>query len=371
MLLSHFFARKGQPPSKQFEPFNKLPPELRLMIWEEAIPRTKDTHAAYKIFWSQTQEGLRREKPKNTEGPLGLLQGCPESCAAASGTGSFIRVRNEPVKGFFWKIWAFLTGYREFDEIWVEKTVKMLLVPFSALMCARITNLPSSIQAVASKMPTEKGLLTLQKCLIQDPEYKGIKMVYVRLIGIPLAYSKGDDPDYYPCTGSNPAVVPLGEEKLVTYLTTAYRAHSFQTLGDPVDHGEEFYRKSALRFKHSLKKDWKAYRSMRSLWTSDHGIKLKPAVIFGMKDRYIATDRSGDLSLLFLRLSLGHIEAHTGLVWMGTFTHDHGIGNEDSMVENSHQMFVRMDYHMIKNIIRDLQFSPHDIEGAKRYNVDL
>ncbi|KAF4333362.1 hypothetical protein FBEOM_12825 [Fusarium beomiforme] len=81
------------------------------------------------------------------------------------GTGSYIHLRNDTVKGFFGKVRASLTKYREFDVVWVEKSVRTLLVPFTELTSARITKLPSSIQAVASKMPTPAGLFTLQKCL--------------------------------------------------------------------------------------------------------------------------------------------------------------------------------------------------------------
>jgi hypothetical protein len=243
----------GQSMSTDFESFNKLPSELRLMIWEEVLPKKKDNHPAYKIFRSTSFHGLRWERPKNADGPLPLLRACGESHDVAMKSGSYMTVEN---KGFRMVLERFRGSFeKRYHSVWVEKSHTTLHVPFAALTCKRITNLPSNIQAVASTMPTRRGLEALQRCLTQDREYTGIKTVYIGIVGIPIHYSKGDDPDYYPCTESDSAIVPLDDEKLTTYLATAYKSHAFRGIGDPVLREEEFYRKSALRFKNSLEKD--------------------------------------------------------------------------------------------------------------------
>lgn len=357
----------GQSMSNDFERFNKLPPELCLMIWEEALPKKNDTHAAYKIFRSAFLHGLRLEKSDGADGPLPLLEACYDARAVAMKSGSYMTVKNKKYRVFCERLRGLFE--KRYHSVWVDNSLTTLHIPIAALTCGRITNLPSNIQAIASTVPTRQGLEALQKCLTQDPEYKGIKTVYLGIVGIPIHYSKGDDPDYYPCTESDSAVVPLDDKKLITYLASAYKAHASMAIGDPVLREEGFYRKSALRFKNSLEKDWKHYHSLRSKWDPENGIRLLPAVIFGKKTRKAVLWSSGLLESLALKIKISHREAQADLAWMDAFAYENGAGNENNLNELPFQRERRRVAHREKNTVRELYYSPHDFEGERRWNV--
>ncbi|KAF4960185.1 hypothetical protein FGADI_1205 [Fusarium gaditjirri] len=357
----------GQSISNEAELFNELPPELRLMIWEEAVPKKKDTHAAYKIFRSSFLRGLRWKKPDGAGGPRPLLEACSEARAVAMKSGSYMTVKNEKYR-FSGKRLRGLSK-NKYYSVWVDNSFTTLHVPFAALTCGRITNLPSNIQAIASTVPTERGLEALQRCLTQDPQYKGIKTVYLGIVGIPIHYSKGDAPDYYPCTESESAVVPLHDEKLITYLESAYKAHASMTIGDSMLRGELFYHKSAMRFKHSLERDWKNYQNLRSKWDPENGIRLLPAVIFGNKQRKVVTWSDRLFEIFVYKIRLSNREAQSDLAWMDAFAYDNGAGNENKLNELPYQWRLRRFVHREKDMIRDLFYSPHDAEGEKRWNV--
>ncbi|TVY60519.1 hypothetical protein Focb16_v003504 [Fusarium oxysporum f. sp. cubense] len=335
----------GQSMSNDFESFNKLPPELCLMIWEEALPKKKDTHAAYKIFRSAFLHGLRLEKAGGADGPLPLLEACYDARAVAMKSGSYMTVKNKKYR---------LHNSARTDrctDVWTHH------------------QFTKQHPGYCFHGAYTQGLEALQKCLTQDPEYKGIKTVYLGIVGIPIHYSKGDDPDYYPCTESDSAVVPLDDKKLITYLASAYKSHASMAIGDPVLREEGFYRKSALRFKNSLEKDWKHYHSLRSKWDLENGIRLLPAVIFGEKTRKAVLWSSGLLESLALKIKISHREAQADLAWMDAFAYENGAGNENNLNELPFQRERRRVAHREKNTVRELYYSPHDFEGERRWNV--
>ncbi|KAF5636169.1 hypothetical protein F52700_5483 [Fusarium sp. NRRL 52700] len=359
----------GQSMSSDFECFNDLPPELRLMIWEEALPKKKDTHAAYKIFRDPFFRGLRFEKPEGVAGPRPLLEACHEARAVAIKSGSYMTIKDKKHRIVCKKLrGAFEKSHH---SVWIDNSITTLHVPIAALTCGRITNLPTSIDAIACMMPTAYGLRALQNCLTKDPEYKGIKTVYLGIAGIPMNYSKGDDPDYYPCTESKSAVVPLDDKKLITYLASAYKVHVSTAIGDNVVHEEALHRKSALRFKKSLKKDWKSLQGFRSRWNPENGIRLLPAVIFGQKEKKVVTWGRGRLQRTVLKCQFSWHMANADLRWMDAFAYDNGAGNDDDLDELPYQRQIREVVHEEKDALLDFHFrwSPHSIEGEKRWNA--
>ncbi|KAF5717940.1 hypothetical protein FMUND_5484 [Fusarium mundagurra] len=357
----------GQSMSGDFESFNNFPPEVRLMIWEEAVPKKKDTHAACKIFHDAFLRGLRLEKPKGADGPRPLLEACYDARAVAMKSGSYMTVKDKKYR----IICKTLRGLFEkrYHYVWVDNTITTLHVPIAALTCGRITNLPTNIQAIACMVPTTEALTALQKCLTHDPEYKGIKTVYLGIAGIPMQYSKGDDPDYYPCTESESAVVPLNDKKLIKYLTSAYKAHIALAIGDSEIREDAFHRKSAMRFKKSLEKDWKYQQDLRSKWDAENGIKLVPAVIFGQKTRPVVVWNHGRLRRAAIKLQIGWREAQADLTWMDGFAYGNGAGDENNLNELPYQRRLRQLARREKDMLRDIFLSPHSVEGEKKWNA--
>ncbi|KAF5658931.1 hypothetical protein FDENT_14022 [Fusarium denticulatum] len=258
---------------------------------------------------------------------------------------------------------------KRYHYVWVDNNITTLHVPIAALTCGRITNLPTSIQAIACMVPTREALTALQKCLTHDPEYKGIKTVYLGIVGIPMQYSTGDDPDYYPCTESESAIVPLDDKKLVEYLTSAYKAHIALAIGDSAVREDTFHRKSAMRFKRSLEKDWKYRRDLRNKWDPENGIKLLPAVIFGQKTRPVVVWNGSRLRYAALKLRISWRESQADLAWMDTFAYGNGAGNEDDLNELEYQRRQRWLTRNEKDNLLDLSWSPHSAEGEERWNT--
>ncbi|KAF5546468.1 hypothetical protein FNAPI_8826 [Fusarium napiforme] len=357
----------GQSISSDLESFNDLPPELRLMIWEKAVPKKKDTHAACKIFHDAFLRGLRFEKPKGTDGPRPLLEACYDSRAVAMKSGSYITVKDKKYR-LICKTLRELFDKR-YHYVWVDNSTTTLHVPIAALTCGRITNLPTSIQAIACAAPTREALTALQKRLTHDPEYKGIKTVYLGIVSIPTRYSKDDDPDYYPCTESESAVVPLDDKKLVEYLTSAYKAHIAHAIGDSAVREDTFHRKSAMRFKRSLEKDWKHRQNLRNEWDPKNGIKLLPAVIFGQMTSPVVFWNGSRLRRPARWFHISWRESQADLAWMDTFAYGNGAGNEDNLNELEYQSRQRWETRYEKDFLREVYWSPHSAEGEERWNT--
>ncbi|KAF5596831.1 hypothetical protein FPANT_4233 [Fusarium pseudoanthophilum] len=355
----------GQSISSDLESFNDLPPELRLMIWEKTVPKKKDTHAACKIFHDAFLRGLRFEKPKGTDGPRPLLEACYDSRAVAMKGGSYITVKDKKYRLICKRFRGLFE--KRYHYVWVDNSITTLYVPIAALTCGRITNLPTSIQAIACVVPTPEALTALQKCLTHDPEYKGIKTVYLGIVSIPTQYSKGDDPDHYPCTESESAVVPLDDRKLVEYLTSAYKAHIAQAIGDSAVREDEFHRKSAMRFKRSLEQDWKHRPELRGKWDPGNSIKLLPAVIFGQRTRSIALWNSSGLRRAAYKFHISWRESQADLAWMDTFSYGNGAVNEDDLDELDYERLQRWAAREEKDFLRALYWSPHSDEGEERW----
>ncbi|QGI70809.1 hypothetical protein CEK26_003143 [Fusarium fujikuroi] len=296
-----------------FTLFPNLPAEIRLMIWEAALP--EEVHPRSKIceIWDLKRgEDIIATTPRATAN-IAFLACCHESRHFAINDGSLVPLKSL-VSGKAWqkKVWIdrnveivfipfepryldriitippnikvladtigntydpmredtvgkYITKWRNGGTIDIDTlyfglvdelpSITTLHIPIAALTCGRITDLPTNIKAVACMVPTPQALRALQKCLTHDLEYKGIKKVYLGIAGIPIQYSKGDDPDSYPCTESESAVVPLDGKKLITYLESAYKTHVLEAVGDRVMFEEGFHHKSALRFKNSLEKE--------------------------------------------------------------------------------------------------------------------
>ncbi|SCO15761.1 uncharacterized protein FFNC_13531 [Fusarium fujikuroi] len=322
--------------SSDFESFDNLPPELRLMIWEEAVPKRKDTHATYKIFHDAFLRGLRFEKAEGADGPRPLLEACYDARAVAMKSGSYMTVKDKKHRIFCKTIRELFK--KRYHSVWVDNSITTLHVPITALTCGRITNLPTNIKAIACMMPTPQALRALQKCLTHDPEYKGIETVYLGIAGIPIQYSKGDDPDYYACTESESAVVPLDDKKLITYLESAYKTHVFAA-------------------------------DLRSKWDPKNGIELLPAVIFGQNTGKVMPWSRGRLQGVVLKLQIGRREAQADLKWMHGFAFDSRDDHEDDLDELPRYEWLRRTARREKDRLRNFYWSPHNAEGEKRWNA--
>ncbi|PTD07975.1 hypothetical protein FCULG_00005862 [Fusarium culmorum] len=107
---------------------------------------------------------------------------------------------------------------------------------------------------------------------------KSIETILDGIMWIPFRYSVGSNTETHPCVDSETSVVPLDDEKMVDYLTSAFESHVAMTLRERLP--QACYRKSARNFL-AFAKYRKRYLDDNQRYRLPEGIKLKGVIVFG------------------------------------------------------------------------------------------
>ncbi|CAF3499571.1 unnamed protein product [Fusarium graminearum] len=259
-----------KPPAQNFTLFSQLPTEVRLLIWNAALPpRQQDVHTAYNI-WQSDWTNKRNYRLLQTSGaPNALLRTCYESREVAFAAGSYLKLS--------YKLW-FLIPWPYDELIWISKDVKTLMMPINIDAFSRITRYPKSIKSVAKLLATKSWIETTSKFLESTICQHDIRTILDGIMWIPFRYSVGSNTETQPCVVSETAVVPLDDEKMVDYLTSAFESHVVMTLRERLPRA--CYRKSAKKFL-AFAKYSKRYLDDKHQYSLADGIELKGAIVFG------------------------------------------------------------------------------------------
>ncbi|KAG8359420.1 hypothetical protein FVEN_g12715 [Fusarium venenatum] len=127
--------------AQAFTLFPLFPPEIRLLIWEAALPSPhEDSHTAYNIWASSWRERKNIKLPGKKEAPASLLRACSESRDVALTTGSFLELSHMSCS---------MIPRPRFEPIWIEKRIKTLMMPIHVSALSKINYFPKSIQSIA------------------------------------------------------------------------------------------------------------------------------------------------------------------------------------------------------------------------------
>ncbi|KAL6916777.1 hypothetical protein FSST1_008272 [Fusarium sambucinum] len=239
-------SKQDEHSARTFSLFPMFPPEIRMLIWEAALPLPhEDSQTAYNIWASEWRERKNIKLPGKQDAPVSLLRACSESRDVALATGSFLELSHMSCS---------MIPRPSFEPIWIDKRIKTLMMPIHASAFSKINYFPKSIQAVAT-LAALPGVMW-----------------------IPLCYSKGTNMETHPCVDSDTAAVSLDDPKMLDYLTSAFERHAVTTLGERLS--PECYRKSARNFL-VLARLMERILYSREQHLVPNGFELKAAIIFG------------------------------------------------------------------------------------------
>lgn len=222
-----------------FTQFSELPCEIRLMIWEAAVPnRQVDKNSVCNLWYFEaddpyeSKDSIKIDARYQPYQPFGLLWACHESRAVVLSRMSLLMYETETHQGR-----------------WLKRKLKFVDNTMRTIMPAsRTTNwphgIPKSFQSYAKFNPDGFWLPKIFDQLISDPRHT-IKTFLFGAIWIPLPYSKGNNPEKFPCVNSATAAVQLNDPRLLGYLRRAFRRHARNMNEDISD---ECHRKSAMRY---------------------------------------------------------------------------------------------------------------------------
>ncbi|QPC71070.1 hypothetical protein HYE68_001822 [Fusarium pseudograminearum] len=264
------FSGIEKPPPQTFTLFSQLPTEIRLLIWNAALPpRQQGVHTAYNIWQSDWTNKRNYRLPQVPGAPNGLLRTCYESREVALASGSYLKLS--------YTLW-FLIPWPHDELIWISKDVKTLMMPINIDAFSRITQYPKSLESVAKLLATKSWLYTTSRILESTKRQHNIRTILNGIMWIPFRYSVGNNTETHPCVGSETAVVPLDDPKMMEYLTSAFESHAVMTLRERLP--QACYRKSARKF-FAFAKYRKRYLDDKQRFRPPEGIILKGAIVFG------------------------------------------------------------------------------------------
>ncbi|RGP70971.1 hypothetical protein FSPOR_3658 [Fusarium sporotrichioides] len=268
--LQGLFLGKDEPPAQTFTSFSQLPAEIRLLIWNAALlQQHRDLHAAYNIWASDWTRTKNYRLPRKSRAPVSLLKACSESRNVALAAGSFLELED--------KLW-FILPWKVSEPIWIDNSIKTLMMPINISALFKISRFPKSIQSVATLSASKKWTESAFLFLATTKRCHNIKTILNGLMWIPLRYSEGNDRNTHPCVDSDTATVSLDDPNMIGYLTSAFERHAVTTLKERIP--PACYRKSArnfLVFNRFLKRD---LLSRQQCHIPD-GFELDVAIIFG------------------------------------------------------------------------------------------
>ncbi|RGP76762.1 hypothetical protein FLONG3_5202 [Fusarium longipes] len=270
LLFTELGIKPVEPSAQTFTMFTQLPPEIRLLIWRAAftLPH-RDARTGYNIWQSDYRNVKNWRLPPKRKAPTGLLRACYESRSVALTEGSFLIRRH--------MLW-FNIPSPFIEYIWVNNSVKTLMMPVNINAFAEISSFPPSLQSVASILPTAQWIQDMLLLLGSNRHRHNIRTIMDGHTWIPLRYSRGCDTETHPCVDSDTAAVTLDDPKLLDYLTSAFECHARKTLGERIT--RVCHRKSARNFL-----AWNKYISVtllgRERYLIPDGFELKPVIVFG------------------------------------------------------------------------------------------
>ncbi|XEV03263.1 hypothetical protein FSHL1_008550 [Fusarium sambucinum] len=269
-------SKQDEHSARTFSLFPMFPPEIRMLIWEAALPLPhEDSQTAYNIWASEWRERKNIKLPGKQDAPVSLLRACSESRDVALATGSFLELSHMSCS---------MIPRPSFEPIWIDKRIKTLMMPIHASAFSKINYFPKSIQAVATLAalralpPDNKWIQNAWQFLASTKRSHNIKTILAGVMWIPLCYSKGTNMETHPCVDSDTAAVSLDDPKMLDYLTSAFERHAVTTLGERLS--PECYRKSARNFL-VLARLMERILYSREQHLVPNGFELKAAIIFG------------------------------------------------------------------------------------------
>ncbi|KAH7184825.1 uncharacterized protein B0J16DRAFT_398322 [Fusarium flagelliforme] len=257
-----------------FTRFSELPCEMRLMIWESAVPDIPiDQHSACNLWYFRHGETHESKSTSNIDAryqPFGLLRTCHESRAVVLSRMSLLMYETE--------LFARPRPLRRRRLKLVDKTIRTMIPSSKPTNWPR--GIPKSFQFYAEFGPDNIWLPRIVHQLNSAPRSHNITTFLCGVIWIPLPYSTGENPRAAPCVDSASAAVPLDDPRLLTYLQRAFRRHA-KNMNEDIN--RECHRKSAVRY---LAYWTFVCRKLHQIEGVEEvlrqGYEAKPCVMFGM-----------------------------------------------------------------------------------------
>ncbi|KAJ4127877.1 hypothetical protein NW768_008157 [Fusarium equiseti] len=260
-----------KPPT--FTRFSELPCEIRLMIWEAAVPnRPVDQNSVCNLWYFmhddsyESKQSIKIDAQHQPYQPFGLLWACHQSRSVVLSRMSLLMYETEDHQ-----------GPRPKRRLKLVDNTMRTIMPSS-----RTTNwplgVPKSFQSYAEFMPEDLWFPTIISQLISDQRHN-IKTLLFGVRWIPLPYSMGNDPEKFPCVDSATAAVPLDDPRLLGYLRRAFRRHA-RNMNEDIS--EECHRKSAMRYLAWQRFIFDEVHLILEGFKEHLDYKVKPCVIFGM-----------------------------------------------------------------------------------------
>ncbi|KAL3601628.1 hypothetical protein FPOAC2_05899 [Fusarium poae] len=292
------YSGRDRPSAPSFTLFTQLPSEIRLLIWKAALPQHQDLHTAYNIWASDHKRWKSIRLRGKQEAPVGLLRACFESRDVALETGSFLELSHAA---------RFMIPLPAFEPIWIDNSIKTLMMPINPQAFRKINCFPKNIQSIATLATMSAGKMWIRKAfefLVSTKHCHNIKTILAGLMWIPLAYSEGSNKETHPCVDSETVAVSLDDPKMIDYLTSAFESHAIKVLGKQIS--PACYRKSARDFLAFIKNRERRFYS----WDHDlvpDGFELKAAIIFGRPHSFGCYDLPLSLNMMDSFVSTGRL----------------------------------------------------------------
>lgn len=267
-------AKQGDSEGPAFTLFAKLPHEIRLQIWEAALPPPYQDHTGYNIWSSDCGQLSNQRLPKQQKAPSGLLGACSESRAIALAHGSFLHIARS----------AFGTPPSGHEGLWINNNVKTLMIPVNTSAFAELSVIPQTIECIAGLWPHPNWMGSMLPLLNSTRHHHNIRTVFHGIAWIPLGYSQGSNIENHPCVDSDTAVVPLNDPRMLDYLISAFECHALKTMEEDIE--QIIFQKSAKRFLAYHKyRARERQRELERYHIVHNGLEVKPAIIFGRPHR--------------------------------------------------------------------------------------
>ncbi|KAF4966877.1 hypothetical protein FSARC_5490 [Fusarium sarcochroum] len=262
--------------SPTFTRFPNLPPELRLLIWEYALPPKRDLRIGCRM--DTTEDSLQFLRYWTAYGKIASLQpppkslflACSESRRVACSKGSFV-----------------LSCYERLVDppAWVDRRIGTVFMSLREAALNRFRSLECEVDAVATLWPKPQHLIRLHQILDSrraERDSSPVKTIYIGITGTSLAGFQTkvdsvfrDEADF--------KVVGLSDKRAHGLLGACLGHDCFDYIKS------KMYHRDSYCFLEHLKEYWEKdehAEELRSTWrtlTSGQGHQapvLEPAIIF-------------------------------------------------------------------------------------------
>ncbi|KAH7156605.1 hypothetical protein EDB81DRAFT_787494 [Dactylonectria macrodidyma] len=288
--------------SEGFLRFPDLPTEVRLLIWEFALPyrdvKIGCASASASPISASTNSRLDRDldKEPHLRPPKIISHVCRESREVALASGVFQR-----------------TGRK--DSVWVDNETRAVYMSTKAAELPPSFSLLKNIHALACLWPTIKDLKVFQDFLLKRSEecvYSSTKIMYAGISAIVYDSTDNDVGPYPLYDESSISIFGLDDPRLPVFLQSAFEAAEGR-------YGSGLYHRSPSCFLKNLKRYWETEsraQELQTYWSTvawecpqnnaasastsqqqhqrRHFPELKPAVIFGKTKKQLFFGISGN-----------------------------------------------------------------------------